>query len=229
MPETPNRQHRSDQAEGRDDRIHPRAVMKSRVHHRTCLIDASAKWREQPVNGVHDMRRVVEPHVGPFKMPVTFDVDVGWTVHHHFTDRRIPQQHFEWSQPKNLVDHRLNHPSTPGVGNDVTLVIQQPFNDATNGVSVDVRSQRRSFIGRALTQVAHQFTSGEITERHGDPFRRTRRSGAVRLGVRYAKSRTAVASLHVDRWEARHPRAAHRRPQTHATTVRADFPSSRST
>ena len=74
--EAADREHRAVERERRDDRVDARAVLESRIDHRRRLVDAPTDRRDDAVDDVHQVRVVVEAHLGQFELAVALDVDL---------------------------------------------------------------------------------------------------------------------------------------------------------
>ena len=93
--EPANRQHRAVQRERRNDRVDTRAVLETRIHHRTRLVDTPADRADDALDDAQQVRIVLEDEVGRLELAFTLDVDLIRLVDQDVRDARIGEQRLE--------------------------------------------------------------------------------------------------------------------------------------
>jgi hypothetical protein len=140
--EPANGENRTVQGQRRDDRVDAGSVGESRVHHRRRLVHATTDSRDDPVDELHQVVVVVEPHVGRLEESEALDEYLGVGVHEDVRDVRIVQQRLDRTEPERLVEDLLFERVALGLGERDVLLREQLDDDASNlieqGGRVDV-------------------------------------------------------------------------------------------
>src|SRR6266540_4034878 len=97
--ELPDGQAGAVDREGRDDRVHARAVRQARVHVRRRLVDPATYPGHDLVDDPAELAVVVKLRTGPVDLAGALDVDGVPTVHHDFGDVGVAGERLERTQP----------------------------------------------------------------------------------------------------------------------------------
>ena len=100
-----NRHAGAVERERRDDGVHARAVLQTRVHHRARFVDAAADRADDPLDDLHQVPIVLEDDVGLFELAFALHVDLIRPVDENVRDRRVAQQRLERAEAEQLVEH----------------------------------------------------------------------------------------------------------------------------
>ena len=85
--ELPDRDHRPDERQRRDDRVDAGAVGEAGVDHRRRLVHAATDRGDDPVDDPHDVVVVLEDDVRELELARALDVDLARAVDHDLRDR----------------------------------------------------------------------------------------------------------------------------------------------
>src|SRR3990172_1180788 len=114
--ELPDRDHGTDERQGRDDRVDARAVGQTGVDHRRRLVDAAADRGDDPIDDPHDVVVVLEDGVRQLEFAGPLDVDLARAVDHDLRDRLVPKERLQRPEADDLVGDLLEHPDPLGPG-----------------------------------------------------------------------------------------------------------------
>ena len=84
--ELPNRQDRAHERERWNDRVHSRSIREASVHHRRCLVAASAERGDDALDHSDDVVIVGKGDVGEVEFALALDPHLMRAVHHDLGD-----------------------------------------------------------------------------------------------------------------------------------------------
>ena len=94
--------------QGRDDRVHPRAVGQPCVDHGAHLVHASPDARDDAVDDPQQVGFVVELHIGVHDLAVPLGIDLKRSVDQDVRDGGVGQQGFDGPQAQHFVLNGLD-------------------------------------------------------------------------------------------------------------------------
>ncbi len=95
--------------EGRDNDVHARAILETRIHEGRGLIDAPPEGREDAVDDMHEMIAVAELHLRELQLAHALDEDLRRPIDHDFRYRLILMQRLDGPQAQHIVDDIVRH------------------------------------------------------------------------------------------------------------------------
>ena len=127
--ELPDRDHRPDERQRRDDRVDAGAVGQAGVDHRRRLVDAAPDRGDDPVDDPHDVVVVLEDDVRQLELARSLDVDLARAVDHDLRDRLVAQERLQRAEADDLVGDLLEHPDALGAGQGEALLVDDLAED----------------------------------------------------------------------------------------------------
>src|SRR5262245_28623716 len=127
--ELPDRDHRPDERQRRDDRVDAGAVGQAGVDHRRRLVDAATDRGDDPVDDPHDVVVVLEDDVRELELAGPLDVDLARSVDHDFRDRLVAEEGLQRAEADDLVRDLLEHPDALGTGQGEAFLVDDLAED----------------------------------------------------------------------------------------------------
>jgi hypothetical protein len=127
--ELPDRDHRPDERQRRDDRVDAGAVGQAGVDHRRGLVDAATDRGDDPVDDPHDVVVVLEDDVRQLELARALDVDLAGAVDHDLRDRLVAEERLERAEADDLVGDLLEHPDALGTGQGEAFLVDDLAED----------------------------------------------------------------------------------------------------
>src|SRR5438093_287644 len=127
--ELPDRDDRTDERQGRDDRVDAGAVCQAGVDHRAPLVHAPTDRGDDPIDDPHHVVVVLEDHVRELELARALDVHLARAVHHDFGDALVAEERLERSEADDLVRDLLEHPDALGAGEGEPFLVDDLAED----------------------------------------------------------------------------------------------------
>ena len=209
--ELADRDHRPHQRQGRDDRVHPRAVGEPGVDPRAGHVDPPAERGDDPVDDAQDVLVVQEGLGDPLELAAPLDVDLVRPVDHDLGDRAVAEERLQRAEALDLADQVVDDVAALGPGQGEAVGPEEV---------VDDRLDRGGDVGRGgIEQGDRDLADGilqaepdvveEVVPDRGRGERRARRRGG-RDGVLAVLTRVPLLDL-LDPLEQGHFRRLPRR------------------
>lgn len=93
----------ADERERRDDDVDTRAVLEARIDERRRFIDAAAKRRQNALDDVHEMRRVVELGIRQLELAHALDEDLARAIDHDLGDGIVLAQGLDRAEAEHFI------------------------------------------------------------------------------------------------------------------------------
>ena len=103
-------QARADERQRRDDDVDTRAIFETGIDERRGFIDAASERRQDTLDDVHEVCRIMEFHVGQFELAHALDEDLMRPVDHDFGDGIVLAQGFNRAEAQDFVADIGNKP-----------------------------------------------------------------------------------------------------------------------
>src|ERR1022692_1983896 len=115
--------------QGRNDGVHPRAVLEARVHNGLGLIDAPAHLRDDLFDDVEQVGIVLEADGGFGELAVAFDEHLVVAVNQDIADAGLFEEGFQGAETEDFVEHFLDDLGLLGGGHGDALFVEQAFHN----------------------------------------------------------------------------------------------------
>lgn len=96
-------QARADERERRDDDVDARAVLEARIDERRRFVDATSERRQDALDDVHEVRRIVELRIRQLELAHALDEDLARPIDHDLGDGIVLAQRLDRAEAEHLV------------------------------------------------------------------------------------------------------------------------------